>query len=276
VSSWNWSSKRSSVADQYIQQGGEFVSPPSLFVEKMKSIRVVLFDWDGVFNDGFKRGEEGSIFSEVDAMGTNLLRYALWRANGAVPVSAIMTGENNPSAVLFAKRENFTAVFTGTKNKGKAFQLFCDQYKCTPSQVLFFGDDVLDLEVARQCGVRIVIGRKSGVLIKQASEQFSRAGIDHGIIQGSNTFGTHKLCIVASIQTVARRGLPPSDLIVIDEAHGVPGSKDYLKLLYRNNNVVTVGLSATPFSRGMGKKHAELNDEPLFQSLVVTATIQKR
>lgn len=112
-------------------------------------------------------------------------------------------------------------------------------------------------------------------LIKQASEQFSRAGIDHGIIQGSNTFGTHKLCIVASIQTVARRGLPPSDLIVIDEAHGVPGSKDYLKLLYRNNNVVTVGLSATPFSRGMGKKHAELNDEPLFQSLVVTATIRE-
>ncbi|HQQ97773.1 MAG TPA: phosphatase [Cyclobacteriaceae bacterium] len=156
-----------SIADQYIQQGGEFVSPPSHFVEKMKPIRVVLFDWDGVFNDGFKRGEEGSIFSEVDAMGTNLLRYALWRAHGTVPVSAIMTGEQNPSAVHFAKRENFTAAFTGTKNKGKAFQLFCEQYKCTPQQVLFFGDDVLDLDVARQCGVRIIIGRKSGVLFKQ-------------------------------------------------------------------------------------------------------------
>ncbi len=181
-----------SVVDQYIQQGGEFVSPPSLFVEKMKAIRVVLFDWDGVFNDGFKRGEEGSIFSEVDAMGTNLLRYALWRANEAIPVSAVMTGENNPSAVHFAKRENFTSVFTGTKNKGKAFQLFCEQYKCTPSQVLFFGDDVLDLDVARQCGVRIIIGRKSGVLFKQwvRSNQLADYitacdGGNHGLREGA-------------------------------------------------------------------------------------------
>ena len=58
--------------------GGEFVSPPSVFIDKLKKIKAVLFDWDGVFNDGFKRGVDGSIFSEVDAMGTNLLRYALW------------------------------------------------------------------------------------------------------------------------------------------------------------------------------------------------------
>lgn len=155
------------IADQYIQQGGEFVSPPSLFVEKLKAIRVVLFDWDGVFNNGTKHGDEGSIFSEVDAMGTNLLRYGLWRAYGAIPVSAIMTGENNPSAVHLASRECFTTVFTGTKNKGKAFKLFCEQNHCSPEQVLFFADDVLDLEVARQCGIRIIIGRKSGVMFKQ-------------------------------------------------------------------------------------------------------------
>jgi 3-deoxy-D-manno-octulosonate 8-phosphate phosphatase (KDO 8-P phosphatase) len=181
-----------SVADLYTKQGGEFVSPPSLFVEKIKSIRVVLFDWDGVFNDGSKRGEEGSIFSEVDAMGTNLLRYALWRATGKVPVSAIMTGENNPPGVHLAKRENFTAVFTGAKNKGRAFEEFCTSYHCTPGEVLFFGDDVLDLEVARQCGVRILIGRKSGVLFKQWVKDNQLAdyitacdGGNHGLREGA-------------------------------------------------------------------------------------------
>ncbi len=181
-----------SIADQYIQQGGEFVSPPSLFVEKLKGIRVMLFDWDGVFNDGSKRGDEGSIFSEVDAMGTNLLRYALWRVHGSIPVSAIMNGENNPSAVHFAKRECFTAVFTGTKNKGKAFKLFCEQYRCEPEQVLFFADDVLDLEVARQCGVRIIIGRKSGIMFKQWVKDNRLAdyitacdGGNHGLREGA-------------------------------------------------------------------------------------------
>ena len=124
-------------------------------------------------------------------MGTNLLRYALWRANGAVPVSAIMTGENNPFGSVFAKRENFTAVFTGTKTKAKAFQLFCDQYKCTPSQVLF-GDDVLDLEVARQWCAYCYWKKKSGVLFKQwvRSNQLADYitacdGGNHGLREGA-------------------------------------------------------------------------------------------
>ena len=31
--------------------GGEFFTPPSVFVAKLKDIRAVIFDWDGVFNE---------------------------------------------------------------------------------------------------------------------------------------------------------------------------------------------------------------------------------
>ncbi len=147
--------------------GGEFVSPPSVFTDKLKKIKAVLFDWDGVFNDGFKREKEGSIFSEIDAMGTNLLRFALWRMNGKIPVTAIITGENNPAALQLAQRESFNAVYSRMKNKAEAFGTFTKAYSLKADEVLFFFDDVLDLEVARQCGARILIGRSSNLMLRQ-------------------------------------------------------------------------------------------------------------
>jgi superfamily II DNA or RNA helicase len=63
-------------------------------------------------------------------------------------------------------------------------------------------------------------------------------------------------------------------VIVIDEAHGVPGSKDYLKVIFSHNNVPIVALTATPFSRGMAKKHKELVGEPLFEDMVIASTIR--
>jgi 3-deoxy-D-manno-octulosonate 8-phosphate phosphatase (KDO 8-P phosphatase) len=174
------------------QGGGEFVSPPSVFAEKLRQVKAVLFDWDGVFNDGTKRGTEGSIFSEVDSMGTNLLRYALWRLNGSLPPSAIITGENNPSAVHLAQRENFDGVYSKMKNKAQAFNSFCETHKCRPDEVLFFFDDVLDLEVARQCGARVLICRSSSVLLTKFVKDSALAdyvtghdGGHHGLREGA-------------------------------------------------------------------------------------------
>ena len=147
--------------------GGEFVSPPSVFIDKLKKIKAVLFDWDGVFNDGFKRGNEGSIFSEIDAMGTNLLRFALWKMNGVLPVTAIITGENNPAALQLAQRESFHAVYSRMKDKAEAFGVFTTTYGLKTDEVLFFFDDVLDLSVALQCGCRIQIGRGSNPMLNQ-------------------------------------------------------------------------------------------------------------
>lgn len=123
-------------------------------------------------------------------------------------------------------------------------------------------------------GKRVAFIANRITLVSQASHQLSKAGIHHGVIQGDNSFNTSANCIVCSIQTVARRGLPPVDVIVIDEAHGVAGSKDYRNLIFRNNNLPVIGLSATPWSRGMAKPYPELLGEPLFESMVTVATIR--
>jgi len=128
------------------------------------------------------------------------------------------------------------------------------------------GKTVIAESIIRSClakGKRVAFIANRVDLISQTSKRM--AGIPHGIMQGENTARTYENFIICSIQTVARRGLPMVDLIVIDEAHGVAGSKDYRKLIEQNNNVQVLGLSATPFSKGLGK---------IFEVMVVASTIR--
>ncbi len=111
-------------------------------------------------------------------------------------------------------------------------------------------------------------------LVAQAERRLHLAGLDVGVIQGDNTRRLDAPVLVCSIQTVARRRLPDVDLLIIDEAHAVAGSADYRALLFRYNALPVIGLTATPFSRGLGQRYPELGDQPLFQGIVKAATIR--
>lgn len=112
-------------------------------------------------------------------------------------------------------------------------------------------------------------------LVQQFSEHLDHAGIRHGIIQGQNTHGLHHPVVVCSIQTVARRGLPDCDYVIIDEAHAAANSTEYKNLIFRYNAIYWFGLTATPFAKGMAKPYPELQGKPLFQDIVIAATIRE-
>lgn len=109
-------------------------------------------------------------------------------------------------------------------------------------------------------------------LVKQTSAVFEKAGVLHGIVQGSNSVDVGSDITVCSINTVARRGLPDCDIIIIDECHGVPGSEAYKTLITKYSALPVIGLTATPFTKGMGEFTPKLNG-PLFQDLIVGETI---
>lgn len=111
------------------------------------------------------------------------------------------------------------------------------------------------IRLARKNGKRVLFVCNRVELVGQASRRFYQAGIDHGVIQGQNTWNTGAGVLICSIQTLARRGIPPADFILIDEAHGVAGSREYLRMLELHNALPVVGLTATPFSRGLGREH---------------------
>ena len=130
--------------------------------KRAKKIKGVLFDWDGVFNDGWKDIDGGSPFSEVGSMGVNMLRFALWLQNGVNPPAAVITGQINPHAEKFVQREKLQAIYMGFINKPDAFEVFLRGNDLKPEEVAFFFDDAIDLALTKECGLRVMIGRKAG------------------------------------------------------------------------------------------------------------------
>jgi 3-deoxy-D-manno-octulosonate 8-phosphate phosphatase (KDO 8-P phosphatase) len=153
----------------FTDNGLRVIGSEKELLRRLTRTKAVLFDWDGVFNDGFKDAEGGSPFSEVGSMGVNLLRFALWLRNGSLPKAAVITGQHNPFAERFAQRERLHGVYMGFTNKPEAFDAFLAKHGLQADEVAFFFDDVLDLPVAARCGLRVMIGTPvTAWLVEQA------------------------------------------------------------------------------------------------------------
>ncbi len=146
---------------------GEFITDKNTIAQKLSAIKAFVYDWDGVFNMGAKDENGCSTFTEVDSMGTNLLRLNYFLRKGEVPRTAIITGENNKTAFGFAKREHFDAVYYNAKNKKLAVNHFCKEFNLNPEEIVFVFDDVLDLNVAAIAGLRCMINREATPMFKQ-------------------------------------------------------------------------------------------------------------
>jgi 3-deoxy-D-manno-octulosonate 8-phosphate phosphatase (KDO 8-P phosphatase) len=154
----------------FTDNGLRVIGSEKELLRRLARTKAVLFDWDGVFNDGFKDADGGSPFSEVGSMGVNLLRFALWLRNGHLPKAAVITGQHNPYAERFAQRERLHGVYMGFTNKPEAFDSFLAKYGLQAEEVAFFFDDVLDLPVAARCGLRVMIGSPvTAWLVEQAT-----------------------------------------------------------------------------------------------------------
>jgi 3-deoxy-D-manno-octulosonate 8-phosphate phosphatase (KDO 8-P phosphatase) len=152
---------------RFSKLGGVFLTPIDELAKRMQSARGLVCDWDGVYNDGTKGDGLASTFSEADSMGANLLRYALWRERGRLlPVTALITGVDNPTARVFAQREHMHAVYYGSKNKTAAIQDLCAKHALSSEQLICVFDDVNDLGMAFACGIRVLVRRRASPLLQ--------------------------------------------------------------------------------------------------------------
>lgn len=105
-------------------------------------------------------------------------------------------------------------------------------------------------------------------LIEQTSRTLDLYGIDHGVIQADHwRRRSWKQIQVASAQTLARRDWPSADLIVVDEAHTITKT---VAARITNRDTVTIGLTATPFARGLGKLYDRIVTVTTTNSLIET------
>lgn len=107
------------------------------------------------------------------------------------------------------------------------------------------------MEMVREKGNRasFVVDRLS--LIQQTSDTFDRYGLDHGVIQSQHPrWAPHMPLQLCSIQTLGRRRWPETAVDVFDEAHVL--HKTHKERMTQRESIV-VGLTATPFTKGLGK-----------------------
>lgn len=147
--------------------GGQFISPEVTIIEKLKHIKAFVFDWDGVFTNASKDAELQSQFNEADSMGTNLLRFSYFLNKKQLPISSIISGENNQAAFLLSNREHFDATYSKFSNKLIATKHLMEAHRLQPHEICFVFDDVLDLSLAEVSGVRIFIPRNANPLLNE-------------------------------------------------------------------------------------------------------------
>ncbi len=96
------------------------------------------------------------------------------------------------------------------------------------------------------------------VLVEQTSQRLDRYGIDHGVLQAGHwRYRPHERIQVCSAQTLEKRGsFPGLQLLIVDEAHQTRDATR--KFIDAHPGVKVVGLTATPFTKGLGKTYSGL------------------
>lgn len=176
----------SHITQLFLQGGGQFMIPEADIIEKLKTIKAFVFDWDGVFTNAGKDHNLDSKFSEADSMGTNLLRFSYYLNHKAIPLTAIISGEKNTAAFTFVDRERFHYSYSKFANKMMAVRHLCDLNNIQPSQICFVFDDVLDLSLAEACGLRVFIPRKSNPLFNEYVSRHQLADYVTGASSGEH------------------------------------------------------------------------------------------
>ena len=113
------------------------------------------------------------------------------------------------------------------------------------------------IRLANQKGKKCLFLADRIELVEQTSKRFDYEGIPHGIIMASHPrYEPHSINQICSPQTMARRAIPQADLVIIDECHVAYGV--HKKMMQLLPEAVFIGLSATPFSKGLGKLYSDL------------------
>jgi DNA repair protein RadD len=104
-------------------------------------------------------------------------------------------------------------------------------------------------------------------LVDQTVRAFWNDGIrDVGVIQGTNAMTDWSRPVqIASVQTLQRRPIPEADIVIIDECHRWFDFYGQWMTDLAWQNQPFIGLSATPWTRGLGQ---------YFDDLIIAATTQ--
>ncbi|MBX2985993.1 MAG: HAD hydrolase family protein [Bacteroidia bacterium] len=121
-----------------------------LILEKLTQVKAFIFDVDGVLSDGrVLITEEGAQLRNMSIKDG----YALKKAMESGYLIAIISGGNSQGVKERLLYLGIKEVYLGVRNKIEIFDKLIEEYELKPTEVLYMGDDIPDIEILRKCGV---------------------------------------------------------------------------------------------------------------------------
>ena len=144
-----------------------------MIFEKLKRIKMLLFDVDGVLTDGSiiynDRGVETKVFNVKDGLGLKLLMAAGIQAG-------IVTGRTSNALYYRCKNLGITHIFDGVRDKAAVLKFVSDQTKISTDEIAFVGDDLPDLPIMRRVGLPIAVADAHETVLAKADMVTSAKG----------------------------------------------------------------------------------------------------
>ncbi len=122
--------------------------------QRLKNIRLLLLDVDGVLTDGSiiynEHGEETKIFNVKDGLGIRLLKEA------GIHIG-IVTGRVSTALIHRCRNLGIEIVFDNVRDKAAVLTTILKQMEISVQEIAFVGDDLLDLPIMRRIGLPIAV-----------------------------------------------------------------------------------------------------------------------
>lgn len=147
--------------------------------ERIKPLRLIAFDVDGVLTDGglylSDSGEEFKRFNSLDGHGLKMLK------NSGIEL-AIITGRTSRCVEMRAKNLGIARVYQGVEDKLAAMQSLLADLKLAPEAAAFMGDDVVDLPVMRRVGLALSVPAAPQI-VRDHAHYISQRDAGHGAVR---------------------------------------------------------------------------------------------
>jgi 3-deoxy-D-manno-octulosonate 8-phosphate phosphatase (KDO 8-P phosphatase) len=138
-----------------------------------RDIRLLVSDVDGVLTDGTVQlhgdGTESKRFNLQDGHGIKL-----WKRAGLEV--ALLSGRPSPATSRRAEQLDIAHVFEGAKAKLPVLRTLLAQLEVAPEQVVYIGDDLLDIPPVRYVGWGVAVANAVSELKQVADYVTDKSG----------------------------------------------------------------------------------------------------
>jgi len=146
---------------------------------KLKKVRMLLLDVDGVLTDGGiflgGDGQELKRFHVQDGLGIRMIRL------GGIKVG-IITGRRSEAVTVRAQELHVDALYQGVADKLDAFNRILESYDIQDEEICYVGDDLSDLPVMKRSGVAVAV-KNARTEVKRVSDYITRNSGGEGAVR---------------------------------------------------------------------------------------------